>query len=53
MLQEFAGLNDEANIYKLVGPVLLKQESAEAKSTVEGRLEYIDKEMYVSSICSV
>ncbi|TKA27932.1 hypothetical protein B0A50_03997 [Salinomyces thailandicus] len=44
--KEFAGLkDDEANIYKLVGPVLLKQDSTEAKSTVEGRLEYIDKEI--------
>ncbi|RMZ18430.1 hypothetical protein D0859_17271 [Hortaea werneckii] len=43
--KEFQTLNEEANIYKLVGPVLLKQDSAEAKSTVEGRLEYIDKEI--------
>jgi prefoldin beta subunit len=43
--QEFAGLDDEANIYKLVGPVLLKQDTAEAKSTVDSRLEYIEKEM--------
>ncbi|KAI7207412.1 hypothetical protein KC333_g9435 [Hortaea werneckii] len=43
--KEFQTLNDEANIYKLVGPVLLKQDSTEAKSTVEGRLEYIDKEI--------
>ena len=45
--QEFAGLADDANIYKLVGPVLLKQDTAEAKSTVDGRLEYNQKEMYV------
>ena len=43
--QEFAGLDDEAKIYKLVGPVLLKQDTAEAKSTVDSRLEYIEKEM--------
>ncbi|RMX81792.1 hypothetical protein D0868_15928 [Hortaea werneckii] len=43
--KEFQTLNEEANIYKLVGPVLLKQDSTEAKSTVEGRLEYIDKEI--------
>jgi chaperonin cofactor prefoldin len=47
--QEFSGLDDDATIYKLVGPVLLKQETAEAKSTVEGRLEYIEKEMYVAN----
>lgn len=43
--QEFSSLAEDANIYKLVGPVLLKQDTAEAKSTVDGRLEFIDKEM--------
>lgn len=43
--KEFEKLSDDANIYKLVGPVLLKQETAEAKSTVSGRLEYIEKEI--------
>lgn len=38
---------DDANIYKLVGPVLLKQDTAEAKSTVDGRLNYIEQEMFV------
>ncbi|CAD0108347.1 unnamed protein product [Aureobasidium uvarum] len=37
--------NKDANIYKLVGPILLKQDASEAKSTVDGRLEFIDKEM--------
>lgn len=36
--------NDEA-IYKLVGPILLKQDKIEAESTVKGRLEFITKEM--------
>ncbi|KAK4556501.1 Prefoldin subunit 6 [Recurvomyces mirabilis] len=44
-MQEFAGLDDDAKIYKLVGPVLLRQETTEAKSTVDGRLEYIGKEI--------
>ncbi|KAK5114366.1 hypothetical protein LTR62_002618 [Meristemomyces frigidus] len=44
--KEFAGLDEDAKIYKLVGPVLLKQETSEAKSTVDGRLDYIGKEMY-------
>lgn len=44
---EFAALDDDANIYKLVGPVLLKQERGEAQRTVSGRLEFIEKEMYV------
>lgn len=43
--KEFAKLPDDANIYKLVGPVLLKQEKTEAVMAVDGRLEYIEKEM--------
>ncbi|KAG9670221.1 hypothetical protein KCU99_g490, partial [Aureobasidium melanogenum] len=42
---EFANLDDDANIYKLVGPILLKQDVSEAKSTVDGRLEFIEKEI--------
>jgi prefoldin beta subunit len=38
-------LKDEANIYKLVGPVLLKQDKTEAVLAVDGRLEYIENEM--------
>lgn len=48
--QEFNSLADDANIYKLVGPVLLKQDTTEAKSTVDGRLEYIGGEMYGASL---
>ncbi|KAK4542378.1 hypothetical protein LTR36_006835 [Oleoguttula mirabilis] len=43
--KEFDSLADDASIYKLVGPVLLKQDTTEAKSTVDGRLEYIEKEI--------
>ncbi|KAK3116957.1 Prefoldin subunit 6 [Teratosphaeriaceae sp. CCFEE 6253] len=43
--KEFAGLADDANVYKLVGPVLLKQDTSEARSTVDGRLDYIEKEI--------
>ncbi|KAI9745952.1 MAG: hypothetical protein M1818_000633 [Claussenomyces sp. TS43310] len=39
---EFARLAEEAKIYKLVGPVLLKQEKTEAVLAVDGRLEYIE-----------
>lgn len=42
---EFNQLDDESNIYKLVGPVLLKQEKTEAVMAVNGRLEFIEKEM--------
>jgi len=43
---EFASLDEESNIYKLVGPVLLKQDKTEAVMAVNGRLEFIEKEMY-------
>ncbi|KAJ5773595.1 hypothetical protein N7457_008491 [Penicillium paradoxum] len=42
---EFAQLDDDSNIYKLVGPVLLKQEKTEATMAVKGRLEFIEKEI--------
>ncbi|KAJ5693021.1 prefoldin subunit 6 [Penicillium macrosclerotiorum] len=42
---EFAELDDESNIYKLVGPVLLKQDKSEAIMAVNGRLEFIEKEI--------
>lgn len=43
--QEFGKLKDDETIYKLIGPVLLQQDKAEADSTVNGRLEFIGKEM--------
>lgn len=43
--KEFDALKEEANIYKQVGPVLLKQDKQEAVMAVNGRLEFIDKEM--------
>lgn len=42
---EFQKLKDGEEIYKLVGPVLLKQDKVEAEATVTGRLEFIGKEM--------
>ncbi|KAI4174493.1 MAG: hypothetical protein LQ343_002250 [Gyalolechia ehrenbergii] len=42
---EFSTLVPDTKIYKLIGPVLLKQEKAEAESAVEGRLDFIGKEM--------
>lgn len=32
-------------VYKLVGPVLVKQDLEEARQTVDKRLEYITKEV--------
>lgn len=43
--KEFSGLKDDANIYKLVGPILLKQEKTEAVLAVDGRLEFIENEI--------
>ncbi|OQE47480.1 hypothetical protein PENCOP_c001G08842 [Penicillium coprophilum] len=42
---EFAQLDDDSNIYKLVGPVLLKQDKTEATMAVNSRLEFIEKEI--------
>ncbi|KAI9661302.1 MAG: hypothetical protein M1821_009629 [Bathelium mastoideum] len=42
--KEFGKLADNAGIYKLVGPVLLKQDKLEAAMAVDGRLDYISKE---------
>ncbi|KAF6834884.1 prefoldin subunit 6 [Colletotrichum musicola] len=44
-VQEFDQLKDGEQIYKLVGPVLLKQDKIEAESTVQGRLDFITKEI--------
>ena len=45
--QEFAQLAPDNIVYKQIGPVLVKQDQAEAKSNVETRLEFIRGEMYV------
>ena len=38
-------LTDEANVYKLVGPVLAKKDVGECIGNVKKRLEFIDKEI--------
>jgi prefoldin beta subunit len=43
--QEFTLLKPHNTVYKLVGPSLVPQEQAEAKTNVEKRLEYIKAEM--------
>ena len=45
VFQELDLVADDAVVYKLIGPVLVKQDLADAKQTVEKRLEYIRKEM--------
>ncbi|KAF8587491.1 hypothetical protein K439DRAFT_817201 [Ramaria rubella] len=43
--KEFAQLQSSNKIYKLMGPVLVKQEQSEAKVNVETRLDYIRGEI--------
>lgn len=38
--------DDDAVVYKLSGPVLLKQSLVEAKENVERRIKYIEGELY-------
>lgn len=47
MQGEFDKLDEDSKIYKIVGPVLLKQDKNEAVMAVNGRLEFIEKEMCV------
>ncbi|QRV80649.1 Prefoldin subunit [Ceratobasidium sp. AG-Ba] len=42
---EFATLKPHNTVYKLIGPVLVKQDQEEAKSNVKKRLEYIRGEI--------
>ncbi|KAH7545146.1 hypothetical protein FEM48_Zijuj01G0062500 [Ziziphus jujuba var. spinosa] len=39
-------LQEDANVYKLIGPVLVKQDLAEANANVRKRIEYISAELY-------
>ena len=38
-------MSDDSDVFKLIGPVLLKQDKGEAVMTVNRRLEFIDNEM--------
>lgn len=38
---------DDAVLYKMVGPVLVKQTKSEVASTVTERLKFVNSEMYV------
>ncbi|KEY73840.1 hypothetical protein S7711_03135 [Stachybotrys chartarum IBT 7711] len=44
-LGEFEKLEEDETIYKITGPVLLKQDKIEAESTVKGRLDFISGEI--------
>ena len=43
-VQELELLDEDANIFKLIGPVLIKQDPLEAKTNVKKRLEFIKGE---------
>ncbi|KAI9121631.1 hypothetical protein K1719_008664 [Acacia pycnantha] len=45
VLKELDLLEEGANIYKLIGPVLVKQDLAEANANVRKRIEYISAEL--------
>ncbi|KAF9169757.1 hypothetical protein BGX21_010000 [Mortierella sp. AD011] len=42
---EFKLLKDDANIYKLIGPVLTKQDKTEAVTNVDKRIDFINAEI--------
>ena len=43
--QELDLLEEETNVFKLIGPVLVKQDLLEAKTNVAKRMEYISVEL--------
>lgn len=45
VLEEMKLLREDSGVFKLVGPVLLKQDKAEAQHHVEKRLDFIRGEM--------
>ncbi|XP_068658531.1 prefoldin subunit 6 [Aristolochia californica] len=45
VLKELDLLDEHANVYKLIGPVLVKQDLAEANANVRKRIEYISAEL--------
>ena len=46
-MQELGRLDDDATVFKLIGPVLVKQDVEDAKATVGSRLELIERELCV------
>ncbi|KAL6201217.1 hypothetical protein ACLB2K_024932 [Fragaria x ananassa] len=45
VLKELDLLSEDANVFKLIGPVLVKQDLAEARANVLKRIEYISAEL--------
>ena len=46
-LQELELVEEDASVYKLVGPLLVKQDLVEARANVGKRLEFITSERCV------
>ncbi len=44
--EELGLLESQANVFKLIGPVLIKQDLEEAKQNVAKRIDYITGELY-------
>lgn len=44
--KELEMLDDEDIVYKLIGPILVQQETGDAKIQVDSRIEMINKEIY-------
>lgn len=40
-------LEEGATVYKMIGPVLIKQDQEEAKQTVQKRIDYISEQLWV------
>ena len=45
VMAEFKMLDDDANIFKMVGPILAKQSLFECKDMVQQRISFIEKEV--------
>lgn len=45
VLSELDGSEEDARVFKLVGPALIRQELVEAKANVSKRLEFIANEL--------
>lgn len=45
--EDLSHLEDSNTVFKLVGPVLLKQDLSEAKETVNKRISFINAELWV------
>lgn len=45
MYQELDLLGDDANVFKMIGPAMIKQDLKDAKDNVNGRIKYISGEL--------